>query len=566
MATINSPNMNLPVPVVGQEPGPNYATDVNNSLNTVDSHDHSPGKGVKINPSGIYINAVLNMNDNQLTNVQSVNFDEQSSTIATLGALYSAPGVSSTGISDLWYTDFAGNTIQITKSGAVYSTALSIPGESYGAGKFTWQQVSPDNAGAPALFDTGSITLRPDVVGTTNGTTLVGSTTNSVTITLPLPQTEGYTGVPNFVTMDQSGNQANTYYLDNSTLNASGNVIEVKPGGITSTQIAANAVGNSQIANNAVTLAQIATGQSFQQATVISTTGSVQSFTVPTGVTNIRAFACGGGGGGGGGQSAGGGGGAGCVPVLASLAVSSGDTLSITIGAGGAAGTPGNGTAGGDTFIYGPQASFTANTTFQSNVLTNVSNFTNVRIGQTISGTGVPTNAVVESFNSGASTITMTLVATSTASGTSFTSKQLLLYCPGGNGGGTGVSGGGTGGSGASTANGTFIGGLYYTTGGAGNSSGGSGQNSVYAIGGGASNASGVGGGPNGSNGTAGTGYGAAGGGGGATTIGGQAGGGGGAGMFAGGGGGGFATSSNAGSRNGGAGYQGVCILLWSGT
>ena len=36
MSFTNSPNMNLPIPTVGGEPGPNYATDVNSSLTLVD--------------------------------------------------------------------------------------------------------------------------------------------------------------------------------------------------------------------------------------------------------------------------------------------------------------------------------------------------------------------------------------------------------------------------------------------------------------------------------------------------------------------------------------------------
>ena len=45
-----SPNMNLPVPVVGQDPGPDWANNINSSLGILDQHDHTPGKGIQIVP------------------------------------------------------------------------------------------------------------------------------------------------------------------------------------------------------------------------------------------------------------------------------------------------------------------------------------------------------------------------------------------------------------------------------------------------------------------------------------------------------------------------------------
>lgn len=45
-----TPNMSLTKPPLGD---PNYATKINNDLNLIDAHDHSPGKGVRIGTAGI---------------------------------------------------------------------------------------------------------------------------------------------------------------------------------------------------------------------------------------------------------------------------------------------------------------------------------------------------------------------------------------------------------------------------------------------------------------------------------------------------------------------------------
>ena len=87
------------------------------------------------------------------------------------------------------------------------------------------------------------------------------------------------------------------------------------------------------------------------------TTVGAHSWTVPTNVTSLFLFACGGGGGGGGGGgnagigsqgAGGGGGGSGALPQLLIVNVTPGASVSINVGAGGAGGTagPANGAGG----------------------------------------------------------------------------------------------------------------------------------------------------------------------------------------------------------------------------
>lgn len=172
MPIVLSPNMNLPVPVVGQEAGPQYATDINNCMSILDSHTHSPGAGIQITPDGLNINVDLPINGNNLTGVRTVNFNAQVSSLPAvspdLGCMYVA-GV------DLFYNDESGNIIQITQSGGVAGSNGSISNltppasASYvsGTSTFVWQSA----ANTAANMDNGSVTIR-EVVANANGVTI----------------------------------------------------------------------------------------------------------------------------------------------------------------------------------------------------------------------------------------------------------------------------------------------------------------------------------------------------------------------------------------------------------
>jgi hypothetical protein len=63
-----------------------------------------------------------------------------------------------------------------------------------------------------------------------------------------------------------------------------------------------------------------------------------------------------------------------------------------------------------------PTGTFTANQSTATNptILTNVNTFNNISVGAALSGTGIPSNTVVNSFNAVAKTITMNNAATQT--------------------------------------------------------------------------------------------------------------------------------------------------------
>src|ERR1035437_9306467 len=90
--TITSPNMLLPVPVVGVDPGPYWANQLDNCLARIDIHDHSHGYGVQITPNGLNINSTLPFNSNLATSLLGTQFTSQTGTLTIPNALYVSGG------------------------------------------------------------------------------------------------------------------------------------------------------------------------------------------------------------------------------------------------------------------------------------------------------------------------------------------------------------------------------------------------------------------------------------------------------------------------------------------
>jgi len=263
MANTTTPNMSLILPGIGTEPGPTYGQDQNTSFTILDGHSHTPGSGVQITPAAININTNLTVNGNSIISLASTTFNTITAN-TTANNLYVALGSESVPIPDLWFNDGNGTAVQITSNGQVNATAASIPGESYGAGTFTWRQGTGSTV--PANFDIGSITIRPNTAGTTNGITLIpySGISSSVSIVLPaLPSAQS------FVTLDNSGNMVA------SILTA---------GGLTSSNIASATITGSNIAAATITGSNIAASTVTRQNQVavnsaISSTSGTSSTT-----------------------------------------------------------------------------------------------------------------------------------------------------------------------------------------------------------------------------------------------------------------------------------------------
>lgn len=236
-----SPNMSLPVPTVGVETGPQWASDINACMSILDQHDHSAGYGVPINPGGLNINSALTFQNNPATNLQYANFTAQSSVTIT-DSLY-VKGV------DLYYRDGSSNEIRVTSGGSVNATSSGISSGTASASFVSSVLVVLAAPTTPANIQGGSLLMGNNSAGT-HYLTLAPPTAMGADFSITLPSLPASQKI---MTMDASGNMSAPYLVDNTTIDISSNTIEVKSGGIGATQLASSAVTTAKIADAAVT-------------------------------------------------------------------------------------------------------------------------------------------------------------------------------------------------------------------------------------------------------------------------------------------------------------------------
>lgn len=240
MADFNSSTaMNMPIPVVGLAPGPDWASYLNNCLNIIDQHTHSSGSGNPITPDGLSISGDLSFQQNNATFLRTIRFSAQASTLSgasDVGCAY-VSGV------DLYFNDANGNIVRITQSGGVAGSPGSIANltspasASYSAGTqtFVWQS----GANIPANLDAGSVVVRNLTAGS-NGITISPPNALGASYVLTLPASPPVS--TKIVTIDSSGALSGSYDVDNSTLEVSSNTLQVKNAGITTGKYADQSV------------------------------------------------------------------------------------------------------------------------------------------------------------------------------------------------------------------------------------------------------------------------------------------------------------------------------------
>ena len=200
----NSPNMNLPIPTVGVDPGPDYANNINQSLTQIDQHDHSAGNGVPVTPAGLNISTDLSFQSNNLLSVGAIQLITQPNLLTTIhsGYVYQFGG-------DLYYNaGLDGFPVQLTVGHNIVGTPGSITGlsspasASYISGVFHWQSTST----APASMDMQSVILRNSSSLTYGLTLQAPALSSNYTLTLPVrPASE-----TSFMIMGTSGAMAAT--------------------------------------------------------------------------------------------------------------------------------------------------------------------------------------------------------------------------------------------------------------------------------------------------------------------------------------------------------------------
>lgn len=254
--------MQLSIPTVGVDTGPSYAYNINTSLNLIDAHDHSSGKGVQITPSGMNINTSLSFQGSNATSMGAVVFQNQTS-LSTLNALYVIG-------SELWYNDTT-SAIQITSNGAVNATSSGISSgtasAAFAAGVL--QVYSNLGTSTPGNVQCGSVLLGNNTAGS-NFLTLQPPSLTGGGYALTLPTIPVST---KFLTIDTSGNistvsnvsgaQIAAASLTGSQLSASANILGSQlsaSAGIVGTQLASNTVA---VSNMASVSSHAATGGSY---------------------------------------------------------------------------------------------------------------------------------------------------------------------------------------------------------------------------------------------------------------------------------------------------------------
>lgn len=201
-----SPNMNLPVPIPGVTAGPDWAEDEVACYSAIDSHDHTPGKGVPITSSAININASFPLNNNALTSVKEIDYTSQSS-ISTAGSMYYVSP-------DLYFNDGNGNVVRITQNGSVSGSSGTITGLPSGTASASYQSgsgtfVFQSSTNVPANSSWASVRIAPQTASP-NGITVksVSPLSSSYNLTLPA-SVPGYTSL---VSMDTSGTLSTVPY------------------------------------------------------------------------------------------------------------------------------------------------------------------------------------------------------------------------------------------------------------------------------------------------------------------------------------------------------------------
>lgn len=229
--TTTLPNMNLEVPVVGSETGPQWATDINNCFNTLDQHDHSSGSGVQITPSGLNILTDLTFQNNSATNLKALVLTAQAS-FATKKSLYVIGN-------EVYFRDGTGAQVQITNGGSVNAGAGSITGLPSGTASVTYSAVGQSYTFqsatlTPAYLDGASIRIR-NLSASSKMVQLDPPAAMAADTTITLPTIPASTKI---MTMDAAGAMSANYITDNSTLEVSSNTLRIKDSGVIAAKIA----------------------------------------------------------------------------------------------------------------------------------------------------------------------------------------------------------------------------------------------------------------------------------------------------------------------------------------
>lgn len=203
---ITTPNMSLPNPIPNIDSGPDYADNIQSCFDILDQHNHAPGSGVQINPSGLNIISDLPFGSNNATLLRSSRYVNQGSPISgasDLCAIYASGG-------NLYYNNSSGTQVQITNGSSVNAGAGSITGLPSGTASVSFSSsiyVFQSATSTPATIDVGSVIIR-NTTASSDGITLKAPTL-ATNYNIALPAIPSVLGP---MTLDTSGNMGSVTY------------------------------------------------------------------------------------------------------------------------------------------------------------------------------------------------------------------------------------------------------------------------------------------------------------------------------------------------------------------
>lgn len=120
MSTI-TPNMNLTLPTATETTGPEYAVQNTEAFESIDSHDHTPGRGVPVPVSGLNINDDLDLDGNKIQNANILQAEDLSAAQVDAASLNSFQVVNG----EAWFVDASANAVQLTDGGAIVTPPIT---------------------------------------------------------------------------------------------------------------------------------------------------------------------------------------------------------------------------------------------------------------------------------------------------------------------------------------------------------------------------------------------------------------------------------------------------------
>lgn len=173
-------NMGMDIPVVSSTIGPDWASKINEALQLIDAHNHASGSGAKVTPSGILINAALDMLGYKLNNIASAGLSSKSSSDTThTGSIQNVGG-------NLYFITNSGTAVQLTSGTSIVSPgsgALSLAAP----GAYPYTVTTGDNASIQAIDCSSARTINLPAATNSMYVYLKDSTgeaqTNAITVT-----------------------------------------------------------------------------------------------------------------------------------------------------------------------------------------------------------------------------------------------------------------------------------------------------------------------------------------------------------------------------------------------